>query len=149
MQPKISSPFTNPFLITGFFSGKLIANINKKDLDFGITLYEVLPSGEYFHLPYIISRASYTKNISKRNLLKPHKKETILFSNSHFVAKKIQKGSRLLVHLNINKNPFSPIKYGTRKKVMDETILDANEPLKIKWYTNSFIEIPIETICTK
>jgi hypothetical protein len=35
------------------------------------------------------------------------------------------------------------LNYGTGKEVSDETILDAKEPLKIKWYNDSFVKIPV------
>lgn len=139
----ISDPITEPTIINGSFLGQLKASINKKDMDFGVTLYEVLPNGDYFHLSYFIGRASYATDITKRILLTPNKIETIPFSNTHLVSKKLQKGSRLLVAININKNPFSQLNYGTGKEVSTETINDAKEPLIVKWYNDSFVKIPI------
>jgi uncharacterized protein len=139
----ISDPITEPAIINGSFIGQIKASINKKDMDFGVTLYEVLPNGEYFHLSYFIGRASYAADITKRKLLKPNTIETIPFSNTHLVSKKLSKGSRLLVVLNINKNPFSQLNYGTGKEVSTETIDDAKEPLKVKWFNDSFVKIPV------
>ena len=139
----ISDPIKEPMLVNGSFSGQILASINKKDFDIGVTLYEVLPNGEYFHLSYYIGRASYAKDITKRQLLTPDKMETISFSNTHLVSKQLSKGSRLLVVINVNKNPFSQLNYGTGKEVSEETISDAKQALEVKWYTNSFIEIPI------
>ena len=139
----ISEPFEEPILVNGSFIGELKVSINKKDFDYGVTLYEVMPSGEYFHLSYIIGRASYANDIENRDLLEPNKIETIAFSNTHLVSKKLSKGSRLLVYINVDKNPFSELNYGTGKIVSEETIDDANEPLEVKWYNNSFVEIPI------
>lgn len=139
----ISDPLKEPILVNGSFLGKIKAGINKKDLDIGITLYEVMPNGEYFHLSYFVGRASYAKDITKRNLLKPNQIESIPFSNTHLVSKQLSKGSRLVVVINVNKNPFSELNYGTGKEVIEETIKDAKEPLKVKWYNDSFIKIPI------
>ena len=139
----ITEPFEEDIIVSGSFTGQLNVSINKKDFDYGVTLYEVMPNGKYFHLSYIIGRASYANDITKRNLLTPNKIEIIPFSNTHLVSKKLSKGSRLLVYINVNKNPFSELNYGTGKEVTKETIYDANEPLKIKWYTDSFVEIPV------
>lgn len=139
----ISDPLKEPLLVNGSFLGEIKASINKKDMDIGVTLYEVTPEGEYFNLAYFIGRASYAKDITKRNLLKPNKIETIPFSNTRLVSKQLRKGSRLLITLNVNKNAFSELNYGTGKAVADETIKDAKEPLKIKWYNDSFVKIPI------
>ncbi len=82
--------------------------------------------------------------MSKRTLLNPGKKETILFSRSRLVSKMLGKGSRLLVLVNVNKNSFAQVNYGTGKDVSDETIKDAIEPIKIEWHNDSFINIPVE-----
>ncbi|GIQ57491.1 putative peptidase [Flavobacterium collinsii] len=139
----ISEPLKEPMLVNGSFLAEIKASINKKDMDFGVTLYEVMPNGEYFHLSYFIARASYVKDSTKRNLLKPDQIEIMPFSNTHLVSKQLSKGSRLLVTINVNKNPYAQLNYGTGKEVSDETIKDAKEPLKVKWYTDSFVQIPI------
>lgn len=139
----ISKPLNESIIVNGSFIGELKVSINKKDFDFGVTLYEVMPNGEYFSLSYIIGRASYADDITKRKLLKPNEIETVRFSNTHLVSKKLSKGSRLLVYINVNKNPFSELNYGTGKKVAEENIKDAKEPLKIQWYNDSFVKIPI------
>lgn len=139
----ISEPLKEPMVINGSFLGEIKASINKKDMDIGVTLYELMPNGEYFHLSYFIGRASYSTDITKRKLLKPNEIETIPFSNTHLVSKQLSKGSRLVIYLNVNKNPFSELNYGTGKTVSEETIKDAKEPLKVKWYNDSFVKIPI------
>lgn len=139
----ISEPLKEALIVNGSFLGEIKCSINKKDMDLGVTLYEVTPNGEYFHLSYYIGRASYAKNIEKRQLLVPNKIETISFTNTHFVSKQLSKGSRLLIAVTINKNPFSQLNYGTGKEVSDETIRDAKEPLQIKWYNDSFVKIPV------
>ncbi|CAI2766748.1 CocE/NonD family hydrolase [Flavobacterium collinsii] len=139
----ISESLKEPMLVNGSFLAEIKASINKKDMDFGVTLYEVMPNGEYFHLSYFIARASYVKDSTKRNLLKPDQIEIMPFSNTHLVSKQLSKGSRLLVTINVNKNPYAQLNYGTGKEVSDETIKDAKEPLKVKWYTDSFVQIPI------
>ncbi len=139
----LSEPFEEPVIVNGSFLGELNISINKKDFDFGVTLYEVMPDGKLFHLSYIVARASYANNIEKRELLKPNQMNKIPFSNTHLVSKKLSKGSRLLIYLNVNKNAFSELNYGTGKTVSKETIKDANEPLEIKWWNTSFVEIPV------
>jgi putative CocE/NonD family hydrolase len=136
-------PFENDFSINGSFTGNLIATINKKDMDISMALYELMPDGKYFYLTRYIGRASYAKDNSKRQLLKQNEKEFIPFSNTRIVSKKIRKGSKLVILLNINKHPFEIINYGSGKDVNDETIKDAGEPLQIKWHNDSYIKIPV------
>jgi uncharacterized protein len=139
----ISEPLKDPILVNGSFLGEIKASINKLDMDIGVTLYEVMPNGDYFHLSYFIGRASYANDITQRQLLRPDIIESIPFTNTHLVSKQLSRGSRLLIHLNVNKNPFSELNYGTGKVVTEETIKDASESLKIKWYNDSFVKIPI------
>jgi predicted acyl esterase len=125
------------------FDGTLKASINKKDMDIGVTLFEIMPDGKYFHLAYYLGRASYTKDMSQRTLLTPGKIETISFDRTRMVCRQLSKGSRLLIVLNVNKNADAQVNYGTGKDVSDETIEDAKEPLQIKWYNDSIIKIPV------
>lgn len=139
----ISKPFDHAVSVNGIFKGVLKATINKRDMDIGVVLYEVMPNGEYFQLSYFLGRASYARNMSVRKLLHPGVPETIPFSRTRLVSRQLRKGSRLMLVLNIDKNPFAQINYGTGKEVSEETINDAGSPLKIKWYNDSFVEIPV------
>lgn len=142
----LSKPFDQTVSVSGSLQGQLNAIINKKDMDIGLVLYEVTPEGKYFQLSYFLGRASYANDMSKRKLLRPGKLESIPFYRSRFFSKQIAKGSRLLLVLNIDKNPFAQINYGTGKDVSVETIKDAKEPLEIKWSNDSFIEIGISKV---
>lgn len=138
-----SAPFEKEFFINGSFLGNLFATINKKDMDISLALYELMPDGRYFFLTRYVGRASYGKDNTKRQTLMPGKKESIPFDNTRFVSKKISKNSRLVILLNINKQPFEIINYGTGKPVSEETIKDADRPLQIKWHNESYIKIPV------
>lgn len=138
-----TEPFQKEFNINGSFTGNLWATINKKDMDVSLAIYELMPDGRYFFLTRYVGRASYAKDNSKRQLLKPNKKENIPFDNTRFVSKKINKGSRLVILLNINKHPFEIINYGSGKPVSEETIQDAGQPLEIKWHNDSYIKISV------
>ncbi|UZT96935.1 CocE/NonD family hydrolase [Chryseobacterium fluminis] len=139
-----SETFNNAFEMNGSFTGNVKLSINKKDLDINIKLYELTADGKYFLLSSYLGRASYAKKNSKRQLLIPDKIETIPVSDTYFVSKKIEKGSKLMVILGVNKSPIEQINYGTGKDVSLETIADAKEPLEIKWYNDSYIEIPVK-----
>ncbi|UNY97242.1 CocE/NonD family hydrolase [Zhouia spongiae] len=138
-----SEPLEKDVVVNGSFSGHLFATINKKDIDISLAIYEQMPDGKYFFLTRFVGRASYAKDNSKRQLLQPGKKENIPISNTRFVSKKISKGSRLVILLNINKHPFEVINYGSGKPVPFETIKDAGKPLQIKWHNDSFIKVPV------
>jgi hypothetical protein len=138
-----TKPFENDFIISGAFTGKLIAETNKRDMDISISFYEQRSDGKYFSLSRYLGRASYAKNNSQRQLLTPDKKEQIPLNASHIISKKIKKGSKMVIVVNVNKHPFEIINYGSGKEPTKETIKDAGEPMIIKWFNESFIEIPI------
>jgi hypothetical protein len=81
--------------------------------------------------------------MSKRTLLHPGRIESIPFTRTRLVSRQMSKGSRLLIVLNVLQSPFSEINYGTGKDVAKETIRDAQSPLKIKWFNDSFINVPV------
>jgi uncharacterized protein len=139
----ISDSLKQPVIVNGAFLGQITAAINKKDFDYSVVLYEVMPNGEYFELTYFLGRASYSWDITNRKLLQPGKITTLPFSNTKVVSRQLRKGSRLLVVINVNKNNFCQINYGTGKDVSLENINDAKTPLKVKWYNSSYIEVPV------
>lgn len=139
----ISDPITRPLSVNGQISGAIRASINKRDMDFSIAVYEVMPDGRYFNLAYYLGRASYAWDMSRRRLLTPGKIETIPFSRTGIVSRRMSRGSRLLVLLTVNKNPFAQVNYGTGKDVSDESIADAKKPLRVRWYSDSVVRVPV------
>jgi uncharacterized protein len=104
-------------------------------------LYEMLPSGELFQLTYQTERASYAWDMSKRTLLVPGAETAIPFQQYSLFSRWFAKGSRLLLTVNVNKNPFAELNYGTGKDVSVEGIHDAGTPMEVQWLTNSFIRV--------
>lgn len=130
-------------IISGNMSGFFNVSINKKDFDTEAYLYQIKPDGKSFLLSSHLVRASYAKNNEVRQLLEPGKTEHIPINNSIIISKKIEKGSKLVLLVGVNKNSSWQINYGTGKDVSDETIRDSGEPLEINWYNDSYVEIPI------
>ncbi|HEY2581121.1 MAG TPA: CocE/NonD family hydrolase [Mucilaginibacter sp.] len=139
----ISEPLNKPMSINGCFFGETKAAINKKDMDYNINLYELMPNGKYFYLSYFMGRASYASDHGTRRLLKPGVIETIPFTNTYLTSKKLEKGSRIVIVISVNKSRDNQINYGTGKEVSSETIADAKTPLQVKWYNSSVIKIPV------
>jgi putative CocE/NonD family hydrolase len=142
----LSKPIQTEMIVSGQMTGELFLRINKKDLDLTIVLYEILPDGRAFHLSYFIGRASYAKDMSKRQLLTPGAIETVPFERTRMTGRKLQIGSRLAIVIDGNKNSVSQINYGTGKDVSVETIEDAKIPLTIEFHNNSYVDIPVRNI---
>jgi hypothetical protein len=139
----VSDPIRQPTEISGLFSGQLDFIINKRDMDFKVALYELMPNGGYFQLSYSMMRASFAGDRSRRRLLTPGKRQLLAFKSARLTSRNFQVGSRLVVVLSIIKQPDIQINYGTGKDVSDESIADAKEPLQIKWFGGSFVDVPI------
>ncbi|MEP1447649.1 MAG: CocE/NonD family hydrolase [Paraglaciecola sp.] len=140
----VTEEFQSSQELTGSITGHFALAINKKDLDIGFKFYELKENGETFALSRYISRASYARDMSQRQLLTANQKTIIPIVNSTMTSKLIKKGSRLVMILNVNKNPGAQVNMGTGKDVSDETIADAGEPLEIKWFSDSKIHIPLK-----
>ena len=139
----ISDPLDKQYALSGALKASVNLTINKKDVDLVLDLYEQTPDGKYFALNENVQRASYAKDRTRRQLLQPGKMETINLTHTFITCRQLQKGSRIVVMIGVNKNPSWEINYGSGKDVSDETIKDAGEPLKIKWYNPSFVKFPI------
>jgi uncharacterized protein len=139
----ISERLKKETIISGSFMGDLNIEINKKDVDFAVNLFELTADGKYFHLSNYIGRASFAKNREHRELLTPHKSTSICFGNTSIICKKMAKESRIVVVINANKNPYGQINYGTGGDVSSESILDASIPLELKINAESKITLPI------
>ena len=138
----VSDRLKNDIVITGQFAANLMASINKKDMDVVISVKVQQPYGKYFYLSSAMQRASYSKKRERRQLLMPGVKENIPVTGT-FVSRRITKGSRIIVQIGVSKNAYLQINYGTGKDVATETIADAKQPLQIKWYGSSLIQIPV------
>lgn len=138
-----SKPLQKEIELSGNFTGKMDVTINKKDMDYSIALFEEMPDGKFMFLTYFMGRASYAGDNTKRNLLIPGKRTLLPFTNSYFTSRKLNKGSRIVVILNVNKSPFEQINYGTGKDVSQETLMDAGEPLQVRWFNDSYISLPL------
>ncbi len=128
-----SDTVTRAFDLNGSFITDLTAWINKKDMDLAVDLYQENPDGRYFQLSNNVFRCSYLADLSHRQLLTPGQPTHLYFNNSFFTSRHIEKGSRLILLLGVNKNQDWQINYGTGKDVGTETIGDAGEPLHIQW----------------
>ena len=140
----ITEAFEKPQELAGAITGFFEIAVNKKDVDIGYNFYEMDKDGKVFHLNNYRSRASFANDMSKRHLLTPNQKTTIPIVNARMTAKLIEKGSRLVIVLNVNKNKEAQVNMGSGKNVSDETMADAGENLTLKWFNDSKINIPLK-----
>jgi uncharacterized protein len=141
----VSEPLSKASAFSGLFSGHLDLEVNKMDLDLNITLYELLANGDYVRLfsPTYEVRASYAQDRAHRHLLKAGERQKLVFKSERLTSRQLQAGSRIALVLSIAKRPDREINYGTGGDVSEESIADGKIPIKIRWYNDSYIDIPI------
>lgn len=60
----VSAPFDTAVSVEGLITGQLDVTINKRDFDFVLAAYELMPDGKLFWLTYYLGRASYADDMS-------------------------------------------------------------------------------------
>jgi putative CocE/NonD family hydrolase len=140
-----SDPLTNPIDISGFVSGRLELRVNRMDFDLTLALYELTATGDYVALydPPEQFRASYASNRSQRHLLRAGERQQIAFTSGRITSRRLAAGSRLVVVLGVNKRPDQQLNYGTGGDVSMESIEDAKPPVVIRYYSSSYLDMPI------
>ena len=142
----VSDPLRQPLELQGVWSARLDMTVNKMDVDLRIAAYELLPSGDYVQLfePYTV-RASYAKDRAHRALLRAGERQPLAFKIERLTSRKLQAGSRLVLVLGVNKRPDEEINYGSGEDVSTESLEgeDAHVPVKIRWYSDSYIEMGV------
>ena len=136
----LTPPFSQSREVSGF-DGLIHLRVSKRDVDVGLALYEMLPDGKLFQLTYSTRRASYAADTSVRHLLTPGREATVPIDQDQVFSRLIGRGSRLLLTVNVNKNPFAEINYGSGKDVGREDIHDAGSPMQVDWLTSSYIRL--------
>jgi uncharacterized protein len=139
----VTDPLARDSTVSGAFRGDLDVAISTRDADLGVTVFEQLPDGRLFHLAYWMGRASFARDNTVRRLLTPGQPTRVPFETS-VVSRRLSKGSRIMVLLDVNKNPIAEVNYGTGKDVSAESIADAKAPLRLRWYTDSYVTVPFE-----
>ena len=141
----VSEALSKPSTISGLFSGRLDFEVNKMDVDLNMTLYELLAGGDYVRLfgPTYEVRASYAQDRVHRHLLKAGERQKLAFKSERITSRLLQAGSRIVMVLSIGKRPDREINYGTGGDVSQESVAAGKIPLKIRWYSDSYIDIPV------
>jgi len=138
-----SDPLPAATEVSGLPSGHLELVANKRDFDFGISIYELRQDGTYRSLPPYQSRASYVGDITRRRLLTPGVRERLDWKNVRLTSHLCEAGSRIVMVLGVIRSPGQQINYGTGGDVNGETIADVGEPLTIRWSNRSWVELPV------
>lgn len=139
----VSDAFSVPVDVVGSFSGDLKVRINKRDVDLTVTLYELMQDGQVMQLSYYVGRASYARDMTRRQLLTPGRWTVLPLQRTRIAGRQLAAGSRLLVIVDVLKDAQHQVNHGTGRDVSDESVADAGAPLKIDWHPDSVLRIPL------
>ena len=70
-------------------------------------------------------------------------RQQLTIRSERLTSRRLQTGSRLIMVLGVNKRPDREINYGSGADVSEESAADGAIPVKLRWYSSSYIEIPI------
>ncbi|MBN8261818.1 MAG: CocE/NonD family hydrolase [Xanthomonadales bacterium] len=129
--------------LAGAFQGVLDFIVNKRDVDIAISIFERNAAGEYLELAYWLQRASYNADRRQRRLLQPGVPQRLVVKDTRLLGRKLATGSRIVVTLGVVKQPDRQLNLGSGKDPSDETIADAGDPLEIRWYGSSYLDVPL------
>ena len=140
-----SDPLPTAMELNGLFTARLDFTVNKMDVDLNVILYENTANGDYIRLfsPTNEARASYARDRAHRHLLKAGERQTLSLRAERMTSRRLQAGSRLVVIVGIGMRPDREINYGTGEDVSVESIADAGVPIKVRWYGDSYVEVPV------
>jgi len=141
----VSDALAQPVEISGFISGRLDLRVNRMDLDLALALYELTAAGDYVALfdPPEELRASYAGDRAQRHLLHAGERQQIAFTSGRITSRRLAAGSRLVLVLGVNKRPDEQLNYGTGGDVSTESIDDAKPPVVIRYYSASYLDLPV------
>ena len=141
-----SDPLPKATRMSGLIAGHLDFVVNKMDMDLDVAMYELRSSGEYLRLfnPADELRVSYAADRVHRHLLKAGERQQVAFTSERMTSRQLEQGSRLVMVLRVSKRPDREINYGTGGDVSDESMADGKVPLKVRWFNDSYIEVPVQ-----
>lgn len=131
------------FEISGLFRAGLDLTINRRDLDIAVTLFDITADGKWIQLSYDWERVSQIRNPGRRQLLRPGRRTRVTLTARRTTSRLLSAGDRLAVVLAVIKQPGEEINYGSGRAVEDETIEDAKTPLRVQWWGDSWIDVPV------
>jgi predicted acyl esterase len=133
--------FVDGVEIIGTFRGQIDIVTNKRDLDLEVTLFEQRADGSHVRLSSYLGRARYMLDRRVARLLTPGVPETLTFESETLTAIRLAAGSRVVALVGVPFRSAMQINYGTGGDVSDESILDADEPMRVRFLPGSWLEL--------
>jgi len=141
----VSEPLAHTMDLVGTPKLHLDITPNKFDMDLSVNFYEQLANGDYVQLydPPFEFRASYANDLAHRHLLRAGEAQQLDVTVQRVLGRRIQIGSRLVITIGVVKRPDRQINYGTGGDVSTESIADGRIPVRIRWGSGTYFDLPV------
>lgn len=139
----VSEPLPTATTLSGAFTGALALQLNARDVDLAVELYERTANGAYHQLSYHLGRASLARDPQHRTLLVPGETVQIPITGARVTSRVLAAGSQLVAVVRVNKNPQSQLNYGSGKDPSDETMADARQAVRVRVQSGSTLLLPV------
>jgi len=136
----MSEPLPQGAVFSGAFSGRLDVVSNRKDFNFSVMLYELTRAGVYIPLSSYWARASALGDPSRPHPLTPGVRQQLAFRSERLKARRVERGSRLVLVLGIIKDADPQSQGGPGKAGGGKTTA---APLTIHWFDDSYIDLQV------
>jgi predicted acyl esterase len=125
-----SDPLPRVTRVAGLISGELAFVSNQTQFDFGVTLFELTPQGEYLEFCSYWARAG--QGADHTRCARPNGRRHLSFQSGRRLERLLAAGSRIVVVL------------GTRPQSCELDSVKAVGALpRVHWHGDSFIEVPL------
>jgi uncharacterized protein len=127
----VSGPLHRPMVMSGSLSGLLSFETNRRSLGMQLTLYELLPNGQYFKL-FAPPDAFDLREVPRRGQARPitpKRRERFPFRGERLTSVQLETGAQLVLVLAVQPPAADPAK---------------QPALDVRWYGGSYIELPVE-----
>jgi len=123
----VSDPLPRVTRVAGLISGELAFVSNQTQFDFGVTLFELTPQGEYLEFCSYWARAGQGADHAR-----PAGRRHLSFQSGRRLERLLAAGSRIIVVL------------GTRQQRCElDSVKAVSALLRVHWHHDSFIEVPL------
>ncbi len=121
----IGDPFKEEKTVFGQFQFGAFIELDVKDTDIGVTLYELMANGEVNYLGNDQIRARYRNSLEKAELVVPGEVNFYKFDDFMVTGRTIDKGSRLILIIEAATGIYTQKNYNSGKDVSTESGKDA------------------------
>jgi|GEM_PF-1484247 len=137
----VSGPLHRPMVASGSLSGLLSFATNQRRLGIALTLYELLPNGDYFKLfaPPDDQDVLDVPAHGRPHAPVPGRRQRFPFHGERLTSVELQTGARIVLVLAV-----PPPETGGETAAVDASVPAEKSEIDTRWYGGSYIELPVE-----